>query len=626
MTAPVVVGLGSLVWSVSAPLLLVASLLVLLVAITCQRAWRRLAVASLTRRLGVVALNILALCAMLALLMPPSVRQAATAEVTLLTAGSDGADLRGRLFVVDDDPVPEGKVVERLSTTGQLLLREPDLKTLMVSGHGLSRQAWRGIPDNVTVDWSPPEQPILGPVDVRWPTVIPEGEALVVSGELRLAAGHHRAEVRLLDPAGQMVFSRTAAHNEAFSVTATPKATGAMIYRLQIVLGDEILADEPVAVYVREGKPLQLLVLQSAPSFETRQLVDWLTDRGSRAIIHTRISEDRDLVQGINLPEAAATDISAGLLAATDIAVLDGRRWVALSPGERARFYDAVASGLGLLLLADEALATWLEVPAQALQLGLQLVPYQRDELEIPQWQGTTPATPIPVAPWRIVTNTARQLAHGTSGDVLEVVRMLGQGRIGVSLLRERHRWLTQGDRSSFSRYWSQRLRQLARVNDQPRWLPPDTDKRLRPGLQARVCARTGSRFHFVRGTALASDITGDNLHAHVLHALVAPTSEAPLRCGIVWPRSEGWHTLRLLDTDSEAVVDEMMVYVAGANDWLADRAFQRQGATRNRVLGSRADRDNRQTLRPISPWWFWAVLVPALAGLWFERRFSPLP
>lgn len=608
-----------------APSVVALLALAAVVGVTLHTAWRaarRLSHGSALRRWGVIVLNLIAGSAVALLLVPPGVTRDADATVTLITEGAnaDAAEASGpggQRFVLDSRAgmTAADAEGELLTTAGQLLLRRPDLDAMTVLGHGLDAGSWRTLPADLAVRFEPP--PLIGPVQVQWTPRLALGQALTVSGVLRLEAPEQVARLELVDPAGLVAATTSAGAGQPFSLTTTPRGAGALDYQLRVSRGESVRFSEPVGVSVVAERGARLLVIQSAPSFETRRLANWAADTGHALVIHSRISRDRDLVQGINVDSEAPLERTASLYAETDLVLMDGRRWAGLPGGARETLLDAVRSGLGLVLLADQDLAAWLDTPAHASLLGLDLAPTPVGEPVWPRWPGLDPEQPLPLAPFRLEPAGARALTRGEDGMLLEAWQPLGEGRVMVSLLRERHRWATSGEASTFARYWARLLRQVAREDAQPRWFTPPADIRPRPGQRLTLCANLDE-------ATLSLERRGaDTVSPPV--ALVPHATGASVRCAVTWPKEPGWHVARLLDP-AGTLRDELFLRVYGPEQWSSDRHAGRQAATRARASLSPMEGDERRRVEtPLSPWWAWSLLLLSAGALWLERRLHDL-
>lgn len=614
---------GPVAWAPSWVALAVLTLLAGIVAQALFRARRRLAPAPAWRRHGITALNLLAFIAVAALLAPPEVERPTTATVTLLTEGTaEDAPVAGAIYATTDGPDPAALRTQRLRSVAQLPLRHPDLDHLELHGHGLAPEAWSGLPSGLTLAFDPPA--LEGPVEVRWPAVLDPGQPLTVTGVLRLPEADAVGNLRLLDPAGVPVASDAVRSGKPFALTTVPRASGHLNYRLQLLRSDAVRSDDPLDVFVRGARGARLLVLQSAPSFETRQLTAWAADRGQPVVVRTQISRDRDLAQGMNLPEDATLDFGPALLEASDLAVLDGRRWASLDAAQRSMLLDAVRDGLGLMLLADETLAEWLTEPQHQALLGVRLAPLPSPVVTWPRVPGSAPERPLDPLSYRLEPITARRLLADEDDRLLEAWQPIGDGRLAVSVLRGRHGWATSGERSSFARYWTRVLQRMGRPASGPRLIAPDARQRPRPAHRLDLCAEQtpGETLPLrLRVTPRVPDPVVTEL------TLVPHGSGAPIHCAPFWPLTAGAHRLQLLDA-AGAPRDESWISVYGPDDWRAHDRERRQAATLLRMEQGRAglaDRRERNVRSPLSPWWAWGLLLLAGGGLWVERRLAEL-
>ncbi|MEE4173769.1 MAG: hypothetical protein V2I57_05910 [Xanthomonadales bacterium] len=656
MNAPATLEWSLGAWRVAADGLTLAALAAVIAAVllTAWRASRRLADAGALRRLGVIALNLLAGAAVSLLLLSPSKEREADATVVLVTEGArdgsaeptaDRAPTLGRRYHLlpqardaastgsetaaqRETPATGRLAGETLVTAGQLILREPGLDALSVLGHGLDDGQWRELPSDLQVRFEPP--PLAGPVQVQWRPRLVLGEALTVTGVLRLEGAEDVADVELVDPAGGVVATAPARSGQGFAVTTTPRGVGALEYRLRGRRGNTSFFDEPVSVQVVTREGARLMVIQSAPSFETRRLANWAADTGHALIVHSQVSRDRDLAQGINLEAGSPLERTAAQYAETDLVLMDGRRWAALPDQERQTVLDAVRSGLGLLLLADPELAAWLDTPAHAALVGLDLLPAPAVDPVWPSWPGLAPEQPLPLAPFRLALDGARSLTRDENGLLLEALQPVGDGRIGVSLLRERHRWATSGESSTFARYWARLLSELARTDLAPRWLTPQADVRAFAGRRMALCAPLGNDTALALRLAFHRLDSRDSTSRDEAEAvpLVPHAAGAGLQCAVVWPDTPGWHVAGLVDNQGN-VVDELLIRVHGPEHWEADRHARRQLATLGRAATGMSGPDTgverRRVETPLSPWWPWALLLLAGGALWAERRLFEL-
>src|SRR5204863_3383454 len=161
------------------------------------------------------------------------------------------------------------------------------------------------------------------------------------------------------------VVLRPGAASTPFALIALPRAAGQALYTLRTLdaAGSEIFHETVDALIVAPRLPA-VLVLESAPRFETRFLRDWLAGAGARVAVHSTISKDRRRTEtpgvaagdpGKAAPSAtgAAAEtvaLDSGFLRAFDAVIADPAALAALRPEERSSLAGAMAQGCGLLL------------------------------------------------------------------------------------------------------------------------------------------------------------------------------------------------------------------------------------------------------------------------------------
>ncbi len=401
---------------------------------------------------------------------------------------------------------------------------------------------------------------------------------------------------------------------DTFELITHPKAAGLLEYRLRVLGSEGELHNEAVPVYVRSGERPLLYVLQSAPSFETRQLRNWAGDSGATVVTDTVITQGRELRQRVNAEQLVDDRLTPALLAITGLAVVDGRAWSGLEASRRAWFETAVREGMGLLILADRELATYLD-DDDMLLLGFDLVERERDEDGyVPVWEGSESEQQLPLLGMELVHRDGAALTRIESGEVVEAYRNVGLGRVAISVLRERHRWLTSGDEATYTAYWARLLGRLGRPAPVPYLLPPADDTWPRPQRRSRLCAIAGD-----------ADVTFDvaPLQGEPILKLesAAPTTGDPRRCAEFWPGRPGWHRVSL-KADGERQ-NEAYFYVFGEDQWRTHWRHSRQQATLRRALAIAADEAamTRTARVDIDPLWPWLVFMLSAGLLWLERR-----
>jgi hypothetical protein len=604
-------------WAVESPLEIAAALLLSAVFLgSVFAAWQRVGGSSRTHWAGVAVLNAAACLAIFALLAPPVLLLPATDSVILVTEGAQSAPGAGANAYVAPGAGDFGRGPGYLLDAGQLPLRESALGTLTVTGHGLDAAQWRRFPDDLAIDFDPP--PLGGLVAAAWQRSLLQGEPLIVTGRYVHVPSENATTIELVDPAGVAVAAHDLLSGDTFELITRPKAPGLLDYRIIIRGKEGELHTEPVPVYVRSDEPPLLYVLQSAPSFETRQLRNWAGDSGATVVVDTVITKGRELRQLVNADQLTDDRLSPALLGITGLAVVDGRAWAGLDAGRRAWFETAVREGMGLLILADGDLAAYLEEDDLLLQ-GFGLAERARDnDGYVPMWEGSESEQQLPLPGFELAQRDGVALTRIDSGEVVEAYRNFGLGRVAISILRERHRWLTSGDEASYTAYWARLMGRLGRPGPLPYLLPLADDAWPRPQRRLRLCAMAGD-------TDVSFEVAPLQGKPILELKSAAPSVGGPRRCAGLWPGRTGWHRARLYAGDADEGRSEAYFYVFGEHEWQTRWRYSRQQATLSRASTSASDQAamTRMARVDIDPLWPWLVFMISAGLLWLERRLN---
>jgi hypothetical protein len=606
---------GSWELTLHGPLVIAATaLLVLALVWSLAGAWRRLAGRSKTRWLAVAVLNVVATACLLLLLAPATIEQEADNTVTLITEGdaTHFGLVNGQTYVL---PGGQGDG-QGLFDPAQLPLRDPSIGRIDVRGHGLDVEAWRSLPDRLVVRFDPP--PLEAAVEITWDREIPVGLPFGVTGRWRSNGGP--ASVRLVDPMGLVADETRVSPGERFSLAARPRAAGVTEYRLEAVSTGTVIVDEPIGVAVFGGQALRITIIQSAPSFETRQLSNWAADLGSAVTVISGISRDHAISQGVNLNAGESLELSPGMLARQDLVVIDGRALAAMPAVQQDWLEEAVRSGLGLLVMADADLAGAMDSLNDNLLAGFTLVPNQAGPNEaVPVWEGMSAPGPMPTAALDLSASDGVILVTGESGRPLDVARPLGMGRVAVSVLRERHGWQTSAATDVFSSYWARLMREVARPDHTARLRAPASDSLESTGQRGLVCAER------VRGPVMARIVPPARSGTQATEwPLASDALGSAIACALWWPDTQGWHEIQLLD-DNGVVLDRQYRRVLAPGEWLGERRHRRQQATLVRTAANVSGQEALHTsLRtPLKPFWPWLLFVLSAGALWLERKID---
>ncbi len=585
--------------------------------------WRR---APRKRRIWRVLANTLAILALLALALRPRwISAADPATAVLLTSGAenyratpsyDAPPNAAYTFALAETQLKpnESSSCKIIPDLGYLHRHYPEVRRLYVFGHGLREYDWQELEGvQITPDFAPLS---TGFQQVYWPRELQLGQAFFVQGEA-VCGDSAKHWVTLTDPGGESdSLALTPKPSPQFELQMRPRELGLHLYVLRLKSeAGRVLAEEHLAVHVQPPQPLRILILESAPKFETKHLKHWAAREQCRLAIRTTVSRERHRFEFINHPRLKLAAIDAEVLEDFDVVLLDGHALETLSAQERRALRAAMErKGVGVLLVADEVtLAPEQQNFSEAkffLPFRFEAFPDLESRMVKAHWQHSPTQTSraIPCEPFALMPSWGgTALVSDEQDRALAMAVQRGEGRVGLSLLRETYRWLLTGQPQLYASYWSHVFSALARRKEQREAWALAVDK--------PICV----------DQPLALQLTTTNpLPFGIIKPPSAPADTFFLRQdevepqrwrGTYWPRESGWHE-----------VATKWFYVYAREDW---RTWQQ--AARIAATSRRAVRSNERTSSPvsstfakteiISPFWFFLIFLLSSTFLWLERK-----
>ncbi|MGB1262158.1 MAG: hypothetical protein ACPG52_04520 [Cognaticolwellia sp.] len=566
---------------------------------------------------------------------------------------TDNGWLRQWLMANFQEKVIRVNSVPALTALWQQGITQPSL--LQVFGDGLSEQQWQRLSEynaDNTIEFSFfASAPRLGVVKLDWPRQLVLGQALTVTGQLQASREENRQFTLSLRHHEQVLASTVISGGESFSLSATSKISGLFNYQLVLTPLNEKLSEklvtkasskhqpwtrvENIAFSVVNGNQPQVLIKQSAPSFETRRLKQWLSQANSPVHIISQVSQNKWAQQKVNMTAMGENNISESALSETrsqqqlveshllnekllrdsDVLLMDSRMLLALEAEEVDAVYQAVNQGLGLFINADSSLLSAQSVDDKRNKiLNLFSLAPADDTLEqvFPYW----PAQPSQdvsqvIAPQsasiKITAKAGQSLVESATGQALVVKQAFGAGTVALSTLNETYQWALQAEPTFYSHYWQYLFAKIARSDDSTRWLLPA------PTSFSKV-----QQFHDVCLLSSRARVDSPDI---IL-------SEYPLsgdkKCGQLLPQQPGWYVMQAFADEQTLLAEQARYYYAG-NDFSAwQQANKRQaGASYAGITAlSYFNKQLAERYQAANKVYLWLLMFIALSLLWFERKW----
>jgi hypothetical protein len=522
----------------------------------------------------------------------------------------------------------------QIDVPSQILSHQATFDSLHVFGDGLSLSQWKDLQllmgeefRNISVTFSA-SKPRIGLVNMQWSREMTVGQFVEIKGQLQGTGDPGSADniykLKLLDPVGQIVETIRLKASERFTLSFPAKSTGQWVYRLQLSRQHEInlLADEPIAFSVAKPAPLRIMIKQSAPSFETRQLKNWAAQFGSQISILTQISQNKDIRQDINLSAGELKQITLPFteqaLVNFDWLLIDGRALLTLTVRQMAALQTAIKNGLGVYIITDNELANAWPIPSLDWLGHINIQPLDvANYSALPNWPHSKIEQAMPLVRASITSVSGASLVQNNNAQILVSHNKIGLGQVAVSLINSTYGWQTSGLTAQYSHYWQSVIYGLARPKQTPYWVhaKPDTLTLVNQSVQRCL---------------LGADDSGVATHNQNPHPLILTQDllETEQRCLTIWLTNERWHKLAWSEnTGSDNIKKDQIqleytwLYANTEQDWREWQQLQNRMIGQKIVQQQSIKQFKKTSMQSLNKSWFWGLFVFSISLLWLERK-----
>jgi len=492
------------------------------------------------------------------------------------------------LFDIDKDGVDE------------MLRKHRGVNTIHVFGYGLESYQLEKLSGQKLV-FHPSAAPV-GFSQIQYKNELVQGETMELQGRF-----HRQDSMKtsvLLMSFGTVLDSAHSNDHGVFTLKCIPAQIGVATYSLIALKGSDTLEKQLVPMNVAKRQPLRVLLLGSAPGFESRFLKDWLSRKEYQVLSRTRVSKNIYTKDFVNEEPKQVDFIGMPLLDQTDILVADNGALASLSGDERRNVSKAIREkGLGMLICMngnESAKEAGIMFRVGRIPGGMQ------QKLDLILNGGVALKSLITEDQYEINKNDQLlPLVQDKSGRIFAAAAMEGQGHIVINTINYSYKWMLSGSENDYDQYWAKLLSGTlgsAREDSwqlSPRWPLVDqpTTLTVETAQDAPVGVINGQKF------------------------FLQNSPQFPHRWqGVFWPRTVGWNSLTKSDGS------EQLFFVLDPNSWHALRMNERIKRTRDYIVVHDYSVTNevRQefTEKKQVPAIFFLVLFMSAAGfLWYEQK-----
>ena len=558
--------------------------------------------------LGARLLASLLAVAMLALLVIPiTINQQSKQQPTQLNIISQGyhpdslAHIPHQKYFLEEALAPALKrKANFIPDLAYHLAAHPEINSIAVYGYGLTGEQLKQI-KNIPLEFHPAKKP-NGVIASHWKDELKEGETLVVQGQYH----HHTSKAVNLKLIG---FGKTLDSTDIVANTTTKfslkhqiKQKGQAVLQLVVLQGKDTLSRELIPIQTLAKTSLKIVVLGSSPGFEYNFLKKWLYENQYALALRNRISKDKYSIEFLNRSNIDFNRINTQLLQKEDVLLLDQQEFEKISASEKQAIKQAVAQGLGLIILAQEPNTTepWLK--------NFNLTASKKQE-KINQLLLTTPQIKLAAlpeqVPFSIGNNPDQQVLVMDGSSAIAVQKLYGQGKIVATTLPNSYQWSLTGNQQDYTRYWSTLLEAATRTAV-PNYLLQTASNMPMAMSKLNFSLSTPS-------TAIPAITNQQQSLSSQQNMLFSNRWQFQY-----WPLQSGWHQVAI---DGR----KQHFFVFGKENWQALSAHQRIKQNIAYASSHPSSKDLPETTfilkKTISKWWFFIAFVLAAGFLWFESR-----
>ncbi len=533
----------------------------------------------------------LAIFSLVMIVLKPSTRQASTSgKAIILTEGYRPAQLDSIKAIYKRIPTEE-------YTKGGALSILEDVDSLFLLGHGLLPLDLWQIEDKSVA--------FLGGENMEgWIAISSNTDEAILGESLEINAKYSNPEAGhwavLTDNGGNSLDSIPFEEIEEQVVTFrfTPKASGQFVYHLLVKNEEEVLSDEPLPIKVGEGETLKVLIINTFPTFETKYLKNFLTERGHEVLARTQLTQGKYKFEYFNGASNPIYGFTSKNLKDYDLLIIDTDSYTSLGRASKAAMEAAVESnGLGVFIQPNESMFRLGE--------SRSIFKFDRDfttEITFSESEQTLQKYPFT---FQEEVRTQEVLVDSVAVAAYVPLQM---GKIGTTLLQNTYQLILDGNEQMYAHIWTQILNSFAREQQSAvEW------------ASVTQYPRPDQPFEFELHTSL-NDFTVITDEGATI-SLLQDDLMFNKWTGTQYPRKTGWNQLQV-SIDS---ITPFSYFVYGQDELqsitraeILKANYLKFGNT-NSFAASVAT--SKKELKPISPLWFYIVLLLCLGWLWLEPK-----
>ena len=385
---------------------------------------------------------------------------------------------------------------------------------------------------------------------------------------------------------------------QVFKVSTDLTIVGDFTYHLveKDSLG-KVLSKAVLPLTIVEKTPLNILMLNGFPTFESKYLKNYLAETGHQVVVKNQLTTARYKYEYYNMTSKPVIDITQEKLENFDLLIIDTKSLKNLSNRQLNTLITAVRElGLGILIQPEvnyfsnnKLLSSFKFNPDKSKEAVLDARPKQNIKKYLFQFK----------------PDFSVQSIHSSDSKIWSAYTRLGLGRIGTTVFRNTFELVLNGHTKTYQGFWSDIIEQIS--------------KRKTPSVQwsaSHTLAYQNQPYEFEVRTTIPNPIVESSEGYSI--PLKRDIHVKSLWRGQIYPRDIGWRQLYL----SQDSTSEYKYYVTDNLQWTSMTNYNTVKA--NKTLFNDTSTPEifpRTTLKSINPLWFFIIFMLCYGYLWLEPK-----
>jgi len=383
-----------------------------------------------------------------------------------------------------------------------------------------------------------------------------------------------------------------------FMLKSVPKVSGDFVFLLteKDSVG-KVLKSNPLPITIQEKEKVNILIVNTFPTFETKYLKNFLADAGYEVTVRSQLTKGKYKFEYFNTKASPVYQFTKESLNTYEVVIADAETYFNFGTSVKHRFENSIReNGLGLLIQPSD----WLF----NLGANTSYFTFKRDginEIQLPNTNITLEKYPFKFTK-DFATNVIR--INGTTD--LSFYKQMGLGRVATTTMLNSYQLLLHGKDQVYKNIWTQILDNVVKQKEQSvQW------------QSLTEIPKVDGPFSFVLRTGLEelSIVHTDKNRVSLLQNSTVPFKYT----GTTYPTKKRWNTLKV-ESDS---TPKFSYYVYGSDDWKSLSAFKNRAA--NTKHFSAEVKENRAVVinSPMSPILFYILFLLGVGWLWLSPKIS---